>query len=169
MMADQVRKSITRLEQGGAGSDLLGKWWRLVEKLQAYPPAVVAFSGGVDSSFLSNAVYLVQGSQMLAITVDSGLDTPEQRRFATEFAQEIGFPHRVLEFSALDVPEIVANPPDRCYFCKRAILSRLWGLCPQHGYGVVWKGKTWTTKPITALAGGRFERPERPVRWQTAV
>lgn len=141
MTPQRIQETLSLLRQGGASGAQIEKWQRLVEILKTCSPALVAFSGGVDSSFLAYSVHLVQGSQMLAVTLDSGLDAPEQRAFAVQLAGELGFPHRVMELDAMQVPDITANSPERCYFCKKMILSRLWEVARQEGYAAVLEGQ----------------------------
>ena len=138
---EAIQRAAERLDQAGLPADLFDKWQRLVQILQSYPPAVIAYSGGVDSGFLAYAVYLVQGSRMLAVTVDSGLDAPQQGAFAHQFAHEIGFPYQKLKLNVFDLPEFAGNPPERCYICKRAILNLLWKYARQHGYTIVLEGQ----------------------------
>jgi len=141
MTAETLQKATEQLDRADFSAGLIEKWRRLIQILQSYPAAVTAYSGGVDSGFLAYAVYLVQGNRMVAITVDSGLDAPEQGAFALRFAREIGFPHEKLALNAFDIPELSGNPPDRCYFCKRAILNLLWEYARQYGYSIVLEGQ----------------------------
>ncbi|NPV78388.1 MAG: ATP-dependent sacrificial sulfur transferase LarE [Anaerolineae bacterium] len=141
MTTEAIQKAEERLGQADLPAVVTEKWQRLIRILQSYPAAVTAYSGGVDSGFLAYAVYLVQGDRMLAVTVDSGLDAPEQGEFALQFAREIGFRLEKLALNAFDIPELIGNPPDRCYFCKKAILNLLWDYARQHGYSIVLEGQ----------------------------
>lgn len=140
-MTETLQNAIEQLDRAGLPAGLIEKWERLIQSIQSYPAAVIAYSGGVDSGFLAYAVYLVQGERMLAVTVDTGLDAPEQGEFALQFAREIGFPHERLKFNAFDIPEIAGNLSDRCYHCKLAILDLLWEYARRHGYAVVLEGQ----------------------------
>lgn len=132
---------ILRLQQAGISPLLQEKWLALQSILTRLGPAVVAYSGGVDSGFLAFAAYQSLGKEMLAVTMQSDLDPPEQLAAARHFAGEAGFPHRILSFHALDYPAIRLNPSDRCYHCKRAILTRLHELCEAEGFTIVIEGQ----------------------------
>jgi pyridinium-3,5-biscarboxylic acid mononucleotide sulfurtransferase len=101
-------------------SELAAKWEKLLEILTSYQQVVVAFSGGVDSGLLCVASHLALGEKMLALTVDSPINNPEDVKIAEEVAKKFGFPHQVVKYNDLDNPMFTANPPDRCYHCKLA-------------------------------------------------
>ncbi len=86
----------------------------------------VAYSGGVDSTYLLAAAVDALGSDnVLALTVASELIPAREVALAQEMASRLGVKHQLLSLQALAVPEIAANPPDRCYFCKREVLQRI--------------------------------------------
>src|SRR5512137_30974 len=87
---------------------------------------VVAYSGGVDSSYLLAAAVDALGSDnVLAVTVASELTPEREVALAQETAARLGAKHQLLSLEALAVPDIAANPPDRCYFCKHEVLRRI--------------------------------------------
>jgi uncharacterized protein len=130
-----------KLKQAGISTDLEAKWRSLTEELASYSSAVVAFSGGVDSSFLAYAAFLALGERMLAITIRSSVDTPQQLELSTRFAAKAGFKQVVLPFEPLDDPLFRTNPPDRCYHCKTAILKVIWDYARSHQVQVVMEGQ----------------------------
>ncbi len=130
-----------RFEKARIPSDLLDKWDVLVSTLIPLSPAVVAFSGGVDSSFLAYAAYLVMGERMAAVTIQSTLDPSGQLQMAAEFAKEHHIPHIVLDFDPLQIPTFRKNPVDRCYFCKKEILGHIWEYARQNGFLHVIEGQ----------------------------
>jgi len=141
MTARAVGIAFKMLEEGGASNKQMEKFEKLVGILETCAPAVVAFSGGVDSSFLAYTTFQVQGSRMLAVTVESGLDVPEQAQSAADFARKAGFPQRQIKIDVMQAPEIVSNPPERCYFCKRNILEQLWKIARREGFAAVLEGQ----------------------------
>jgi uncharacterized protein len=80
--------------------------------------AAVALSGGVDSGLVAAGAHLALGDRAVACTVVSELTPERDKRRAAVVAERIGIEHRVLEVSALSVPEVRRNDPDRCYHCK---------------------------------------------------
>jgi len=99
----------------------------LSDYLKQYPQVAVAFSGGVDSSYLLFAAKAA-GCDVRAYFIKSQFQPQFELDDAMKLADYIGVP---LTIGALDVlcdPDVSENPPDRCYYCKNAILSKLWEL-----------------------------------------
>lgn len=115
-----------------------------IEKLQnilrGYGSVLVAFSGGVDSSFLLKVAVDTLGEQAAAFTVASPLHQGWEIDEARSLATEIGVRHFVIESDELASPEFAANPPDRCYICKTAVFSAALKLAAQHGLSCVADG-----------------------------
>ena len=87
--------------------------------------AVVAFSGGVDSSFLAAAAVRALGDSALAVTAVSASYPDGEVDRAKVIASEIGIPLEIVYTEELDNPEYVQNNPDRCYHCKSALADKL--------------------------------------------
>jgi len=86
---------------------------------------LVAFSGGADTLFQQAAAVRAVGDKAAAATAQSELYPEEELRHACDFAQEIGARHIVFESDELATPNFADNPPDRCYFCKKELFSKL--------------------------------------------
>lgn len=140
-MNQRLSEAIARLRAAALPEGLLDKWSALIAILTGCGSAVAAYSGGVDSGLLAYAAYLALGEQMVAVTIASPLETPGQVERAERFAAEAGFPHVTMHVPVLDNPDIVRNPPERCYFCKRGILTQLHTYAAEHGYGAVVEGQ----------------------------
>lgn len=97
---------------------------RLKSILRDLERVLVAFSGGVDSSFLLHVAHQVLGERALAITFVSPFLSRYERERATRFCEEQGIKHITLEVDPLELEQIRTNPPDRCYHCKRHLYSR---------------------------------------------
>lgn len=91
--------------------------------LQGMRRVAVAFSGGTDSTFLLACAQRTPGVEAFAITVASSLMPDADAAFAESFCTERGIPHQVLRLDPLTQEDIRANEPDRCYHCKRFIMS----------------------------------------------
>lgn len=79
---------------------------------------IIGFSGGIDSSLVAWVAHSVLGEQMLAVTVQSPVESPEETRLAVDLARLGGFRHQVVPMDDLADPIFSANPPDRCFHCK---------------------------------------------------
>ncbi len=99
------------------------KWQALVGNLDSLGSAVVAFSGGVDSSLLAVVAHLVLAPRMLAVTIRSQVETVGLMETASALAQQFGFPHQFVDFNKLENEAYVENSPNRCYVCKSADLT----------------------------------------------
>jgi len=104
---------------------------KLKQILKSLDSVLIAFSGGVDSSFLAKVAYDVLGDNAIAVTADSSLYTEVEE--AKEVAEEIGIKHEVFSTEELDISEFSSNPPDRCYYCKKELFSKLWKIAEEKG------------------------------------
>jgi pyridinium-3,5-biscarboxylic acid mononucleotide sulfurtransferase len=117
------------------------KWAALITELGSLPSAVIAYSGGVDSSFLAFAAAQALGDKMMAVTIQSPVDMPEAFQAAADFAAQHRFRHEIIFHDPLQDATFRSNPPDRCYHCKTSILGDLWDYARRHGYQAVLEGQ----------------------------
>lgn len=104
---------------------------------------LVAFSGGVDSAVVLAALARLQREQpftLLAVTVATPFHLVREGAEAAEVARQLGVPHRLLHIDTLQNAAVVANPPDRCYHCKRALFGQLLALAEAEGLATVMEG-----------------------------
>jgi uncharacterized protein len=117
--------------------DLETKEQRLREALQRVPSLIVAYSGGVDSSYLAYAAHCVLGGRMLAVTALSASYSARDREEAEKVVARAGFPHEFIATDELSNPNYRANNPDRCYFCKDELFDKLDALAAQRCFAAV--------------------------------
>ncbi len=97
----------------------------LVNRLSDLPSLLVAFSGGVDSTFLLATAAEALGSRVTAATARSIIHPLADIEMATKFIRERGINHIVFESDEKSIPEFSANSRDRCYHCKKALCIKL--------------------------------------------
>jgi len=117
--------------------ELEGKERRLREDLQAAGRLLVAFSGGVDSSYLAYAAHRVLGDDALAVTAESPSYPQSHREMAIRVAADFGIPHRFVATREMESGDYRANRPDRCYHCKSELFSVLDDLRAELGFDAV--------------------------------
>jgi uncharacterized protein len=125
-------------EHGGSGAAL--KEQRLRELLSGFSSAIVAFSGGVDSAYLSVVATQVLGSGALCVTADSPSYPEHHRSLARQVAQAFALRHEFVPTAELERAEYRANPVNRCYYCKQELYSTLSAMASARAIDVVLDG-----------------------------
>jgi pyridinium-3,5-biscarboxylic acid mononucleotide sulfurtransferase len=106
-----------------------------------YGSALVAFSGGVDSSLaLAVAARALPKERVLAVTSNNETYLPSELDLAEALARTLGVEHLVVNTRELDNPNYASNPTNRCYFCKNTLYSDLKTLAQKKGYACVVDG-----------------------------
>jgi uncharacterized protein len=134
---------------------------KLRELLQQHAPIAIAYSGGVDSTYLLAEAVQIIGDQALGVIADSPSLPRAALAEALAVAQSFGAKVEVVRTLELDNPDYAANPPNRCYFCKAELFQRLDALAQQRGFRAIAYGENADDM--------RHERPGRTAATQFRV
>ena len=110
---------------------------RLYDQLQDYEKVIVAFSGGVDSTFLAEAAQNALGENALAVTAISDSYPIREMRAAQDIAKQIGIQLETVHTKELDLEGYASNPTNRCFFCKTELFDRLLPIAEKYDVGTI--------------------------------
>ncbi|MGE5380612.1 MAG: ATP-dependent sacrificial sulfur transferase LarE [Methylocystaceae bacterium] len=114
------------------------KYLNLLNYLKGLGKVILAFSGGVDSTFLLKAAREALGDNLKAVTIQSPYIPKWEVEEAKQFTTELGVRFEIVEAPIIDV--IRYNPENRCYLCKKAVFSRIKDIAQSEGYPYVIDG-----------------------------
>ena len=114
-------------------TDATAKLDKLKSILREMGGLVLGYSGGVDSSFLLSVAAEVLGSRAVAATARSEVYPSAEYEASLALVRELGVEHVVFETSELAIESFADNPPDRCYFCKKELFSKLRAIADERG------------------------------------
>lgn len=101
--------------------------------LKGFGRVLIAYSGGVDSSFLLKVARDALGDNARAVIAESPTFPADEVRFAKETCKRIGAAYRVIQTDEFSDENFLSNPPERCYYCKRELFSRLLAIARNSG------------------------------------
>lgn len=120
--------------------DLQEKFELLKKNLSETGSLCVAFSGGVDSTFLLKAAFDVLGDKVLAITARSSTYPEREYKEAVEFTSKYGILHEVILSEELEVDGFSDNPVNRCYLCKNELFDKIGDIAKARGISYIAEG-----------------------------
>ncbi|AYO31498.1 ATP-dependent sacrificial sulfur transferase LarE [Biomaibacter acetigenes] len=124
--------------------DLEQKLQQLKSVIKGLTSVLVAFSGGVDSTFLLKVCLDTLGSDnVLAVTAKSATYPERELQDAVRLAGMLGARHKIIESEELDIPGFSDNPPERCYYCKKELFGKLLDIARQEGLNFVVDGSNF--------------------------
>lgn len=109
------------------------KWDHLRSLLSEMRTALLAYSGGVDSSVLLRAAAEILGQNLIAVTAVSETYPAEELHLAKQFTASLGVRHRILQTEELSKEEFSRNAEDRCYHCKHELFGKLRQIAESEG------------------------------------
>lgn len=101
------------------------KYYKLIELLKDKERICIAFSGGVDSTFLLKVAKMSLGNNVLAVTALSSMIPKREIKEATDFCKEEGIKQILINADEYNIPEFINNSKERCYFCKKSIFTKI--------------------------------------------
>lgn len=126
-----VRLLVTMLET---------KLFFLKNLLKDMGSAIIAYSGGVDSTFLLKVASDILGDRIMAVIARSPTYPSTELEEAIKIASFLGVKHRIIETDELNDPSFYENPPERCYYCKKELFKMLISLAAEEGYSFILDG-----------------------------
>ncbi len=121
-------------------TELEKKYEDLKEYLKSLGGVAVAVSGGVDSSFLLKAAKEALGDRVIAVTATSEFHPKRELNEAKDLCEHLGVRQIFCSSGAMEMPEFLKNPPDKCYLCKKELFEKICAIAERNGFSYVAEG-----------------------------
>jgi len=116
------------------------KYELLKDIIEKKKSAAIAFSGGVDSTFLLRVAKEVLGDKLIAVTATSSTYPERELKEAIKYAEDIGVKHIIMSSEELEIEGFASNPKNRCYYCKKELYTKINNIASANGVGYVFDG-----------------------------
>jgi len=120
--------------------NLQEKYQLLKDIIKKRGSAAIAFSGGVDSTFLIKVAHDVLGDKMIAVTATSSTYPERELKEAIKYAKDMGVKHIIISSEELEIEGFASNPKNRCYFCKKELFTKIKEVATDNGVEYVFDG-----------------------------
>ncbi|SHK85641.1 uncharacterized protein SAMN02745136_03531 [Anaerocolumna jejuensis DSM 15929] len=116
------------------------KYKLLQDNIKSRGSAAIAFSGGVDSTFLVYAAHEVLGDKLIAVTATSSTYPERELKEAIQYANDMGVKHIIINSEELDIEGFAQNPKNRCYYCKKELFTKIARVAKDNGVEYIFDG-----------------------------
>ncbi len=116
------------------------KFQLLKDNIKKRGSAAIAFSGGVDSTFLIRVAHEVLGDKLIAVTATSSTYPERELKEAIQYAKDMGVKHQIISSEELDIKGFASNPTNRCYYCKKELFTKIREVAKENGVQYVFDG-----------------------------
>lgn len=116
------------------------KFQLLKDNMKKRGSAAIAFSGGVDSTFLVKVAHEVLGDKLIAVTATSSTYPERELKEAIKYAKDMGVKHIIISSEELEIEGFASNPKNRCYYCKKELFTKIKDVAKENGAEYVFDG-----------------------------